>query len=120
MAVTYCDLKADGFVADLPVDHGGLPERAEEEELLHLACCGLETQKKHPQIWMGGVVVQHSPTSSSTDEVPLSKAPEVPTCSSAALRCPPLRVGRWSRCVHRLPAGSEAEDQCPPKRDNQG
>ena len=42
---TYCDLKTDGFVTDLPVYHGGLQERAEEEELLHLACGGLETQR---------------------------------------------------------------------------
>ena len=116
MAVTYCDLKADGFVADLPVDHGGLQERAEEEELLHLACGGLETQKKHPQIWIGGVVVQHSPTSSSTDEVPLSKAPEPP----------PLLPG----AVLRLPAApgvftgsrmdQKSEEEFPPKSDNKG
>ena len=33
--------------------------------------------------------MQHSPVSASTDKVPLSKAPETPTCSSgAALRLP--------------------------------
>lgn len=33
--VTYCDFKTYWFVSDLPVDHGGLQEGTEEEELVH-------------------------------------------------------------------------------------
>ena len=40
-------------------------------------------------------VVQRSPTSSSMDEAPLSKAPETPTCSQAALRPTTAPVGWW-------------------------
>ena len=36
------------------------------------------------KMWTGGVAVQHSPTSSSMDVVPSSKAPETPTCSPGA------------------------------------
>ena len=47
------------------------------------------TGRQKKKKWTGGVVVQHSPTSSSTDVVPLSKAPETPTCSpGTALRLP--------------------------------
>lgn len=33
--ITYCDFKADGFVTDLSIDHGGFQEGAKEEELFH-------------------------------------------------------------------------------------
>ena len=57
----------------------------------------------------GGVVVQHSPTSSSLDGVPLSKARETPhllpgRCTAAA---------HW--CAHRLLDGSKAEKNFPHK-----
>ena len=32
---TYCDFKTYRFVPDLPVDHGGLQEGTEEEELVY-------------------------------------------------------------------------------------
>lgn len=44
---TYCNLEADWFVPDLPVNHGGLQEHPEEEELLYFPCGALdeETQR---------------------------------------------------------------------------
>ena len=45
---TYCNLEADWFVPDLPVNHGGLQERPEEEELLHFPCGALDGKRhKH-------------------------------------------------------------------------
>ena len=80
-------------------------------------------------MWTGGVVVQHSPPSSSTEEVPLSKAPEAPGlhCGCPLLRerrgtprvcvCAPVCVDKVTPlcvCVHQLPDGSRAE------RENKG
>ena len=81
----------------------------------------------------GGVVVQHSPTSSSPDEVPLSKAPETPACSRVLLTAPRLPtapgVPVWtSNRVTPLSVdggsgsrmGQRQRKDFPPKRDNKG
>lgn len=34
--LTYRDFEVDGFVTNLPVDHGGFQEGSKEKELLHL------------------------------------------------------------------------------------
>lgn len=39
---TYRDLEVDGFVTNLPVDHGRFQEGSEEEELLHLPSAVLQ------------------------------------------------------------------------------
>lgn len=49
---TYGDLEVDGFVPNLPVDHGGLQEGSEEEEFLHLPAAVLQ-EKEIPGLRVG-------------------------------------------------------------------
>lgn len=49
---TYGDLEVDGFVPNLPVDHGGLQEGSEEEEFLHLPTAVLQ-EKEIPELRAG-------------------------------------------------------------------
>ena len=56
-------------------------------------------------------VQQFSPTSSSTDEVSLSKAPEPPLLPG---RC--TAAAHCSGGTHRLPDEAKAEKEFPPKR----
>lgn len=48
MCFTYCNLKVDGFVSNLSVNHSGLEERSEEKEFLNLSC-GILNIQKHKQ-----------------------------------------------------------------------
>lgn len=48
---TYCNLKVDGFVTDLPVDHGSFQEGSKKKELLHLSSAVL--QEKSQRSWFG-------------------------------------------------------------------
>jgi len=43
---TYCDLKVDGFVTNLPVDHGSFQEGSKEKELLHLPGAVLQDKSR--------------------------------------------------------------------------
>lgn len=48
---TYCNLKVDGFVTNLPVDHGSFQEGSKKKELLHLSSAVL--QDKSQRSWFG-------------------------------------------------------------------
>lgn len=48
---TYCNLKVDGFVTNLPVDHGCFQEGSKKKELLHLSSAVL--QDKSQRSWFG-------------------------------------------------------------------
>lgn len=39
--ITYGDLKIDGLITNLSVDHCGLQERPKEEKFLNLSSCSL-------------------------------------------------------------------------------
>lgn len=43
---TYCDFEVDGFVTNLPVDHGSFQEGSKEKELLHLPSAVLQERSR--------------------------------------------------------------------------
>ena len=62
---TYCDLEVDGFVTNLPVDHGSFQEGSKEKELLHLPSAVLQEKSRGSGLrsaggipWMAGPLGQ--------------------------------------------------------------
>lgn len=51
LCFTYCNLKVDGFVSDLSVNHGCLEETTEEKEFLDLSGGILHMRRNKHQFW---------------------------------------------------------------------